>query len=379
MIERKPKLPDALYVHIPFCTKRCHYCAFTSFEQPELIDRYLKALEAEFQSLFPTPQAVASIYLGGGTPTLLSAAQLESLGSILAKFTKQKTNCEFTVEANPETVTEERFTVLKEIGVNRLSLGVQSFNPQLLKKLGRKHTLTEIYRAVELANKLRINNFSLDLMLGLPAQTVQDVISSLQEAVRLNPMHLSCYLLKVEAETPFARALANDNLELPTESEELASFKVMQTLTEYGLKQYELSNFARPGYKSKHNLTYWLNNEYYGLGCGAHGYVAGVRYANTTSLMNYLERPTVRAEEKQVSQAEQMENFMIMGLRLLEGVSFNRFYELYNRKLQEVFGRELQKLAAQKLLKITGDKAHLTSHGLLLSNEVFVEFVGCLI
>lgn len=377
--------PKAIYVHIPFCANKCHYCDFTSYVmngQP--VDDYLDALALEMEKTTARvkPEQIGTIYIGGGTPTVLNSPQMKKLLKDLRfYFPDWSGDLEFTVEANPGTTNHELLAVMREGGVNRISFGAQTFRQDLLKKIGRIHGAEEIRESVDLARKAGFDNLTLDLMFGLPGQTVDDVKQSLSEAVLLGPEHFSCYSLKVEEGTRFYDLQQQNRLVLPDEDEELEMYQWTRSfLREKGYKQYEVSNFSRPGYESRHNITYWLNEEYYGLGVGAHGYVDRIRYANVKGIKEYIYQIKNNSlpvkESYLVSTSEDMENFMILGLRLLQGVKQSRFFQRYGVAAEEVFATTLKNLQQKNLLTVDKDWIRLTDQGLLFGNHVFASFLG---
>ena len=376
--------PKAVYVHIPFCPNKCHYCDFTAYlVRGQPVDAYLDALEKEMERTVKEtpPDVIHSIYIGGGTPTVLTPSQMERLlTAIRFYFPNWTENVEFTVEANPGTLQEPLLATMLKGGVNRISLGAQAFQSTLLQKIGRIHSVQEIERSVHLVRSLGFSNLSLDLMFGLPDQTVSDFYESLLAAVKLKPDHLSCYSLKIESGTRFHDQYEKGMLPLPTEDEEVEMYELARSfLSEAGYTQYEISNFAREAKQSQHNLVYWRNEDYYGFGAGAHGYVEGVRHENVKGIQEYIQMLQVgvlpRAHAFPVSRQEQMENFMILGLRLLEGVSRKRFFQLYQKELDEVFGVAIFDLQKKGLLISEGDRLRLTEKGILFGNEVFAAFL----
>ncbi|MBA4493124.1 radical SAM family heme chaperone HemW [Paenactinomyces guangxiensis] len=376
--------PKAIYIHIPFCTNKCHYCDFTAYVvngQP--VDEYLEALEREMAMTVQevSPREIQAIFIGGGTPTVLTPEQMRKLLNRISRYFPDWTaDLEFTVEANPGTTGPELLQVMREGGVNRISFGAQTFRPDLLQKIGRIHGVEDIERSVDQAREAGFDNLSLDLMFGLPEQTVEDMEEALEKAVSLGPDHFSCYSLKVEEGTLFHRLYERKELPLPSEDEELEMYQLTRSyLDKQGYRQYEVSNFAKPGRESRHNSTYWLNEEYYGLGAGAHGYMNRVRHANLKGIRAYIEkvengtRPV--AEQYTVDRTEEMENFMILGLRLLDGVSRTRFQSLYGTTVEETFGPALSRLLEQGLIQKKGDRIALTEKGLIFGNEVFASFL----
>jgi putative oxygen-independent coproporphyrinogen III oxidase len=377
--------PKSVYVHIPFCTNKCYYCDFTAYVvggQP--VDDYLDALKREMEMVTEAakPQEIETIFIGGGTPTVLTPKQMEKLlRDLRLHFPDWSDQLEFTVEANPGTTSPELLSVMREGGVNRISFGAQTFRPDLLKRIGRIHSAGEIRESVDAARMAGFDNISLDLMFGLPTQTVDDLKHTLNEAMSLDPGHFSCYSLKIEEGTVFYHLHQRKELPLPTEDEEFEMYQCIRSfMREKGYIQYEVSNFAKPGRESRHNTTYWLNEEYYGLGTGAHGYVGSTRYANVTGVRAYIDQ--IRQghlpvkESYQVSPEEDMENFMILGLRLLKGVKRSRFDRRYGCRPEEVFDTVLRNLQSQKFIKMEGDWISLTEKGLLFGNEVFASFLN---
>lgn len=376
--------PQAVYIHIPFCAHKCHYCDFTAYlmdGQP--VDAYLKALEQEMEQWTAQvpPGEISSIYIGGGTPTVLSPQQMEQLlANIRRSFPHWSAEVEFTVEANPETISRPLLEVLYAGGVNRLSFGAQTFRPHLLQQIGRAHGVKEIIEAFVMAREVGFGNLSLDLMFGLPNQRVADMQHALEETLALQPEHLSCYSLKIEERTPFYQWERQGRLPLPTEDEEFSMYQLTrQFLAAQGYQQYEISNFSLPGWESEHNSAYWRNDAYYGLGAGAHGYVQGQRHANVKSIREYIaqsERGQLPiAEQYAVSLQEQMEDFMILGLRLMRGVSREVFYQRYQQSLDQVFGKVIAQLQEKGLLATEEQRLYLTEKGILFGNEVFAAFL----
>ncbi|SFJ09458.1 radical SAM family heme chaperone HemW [Thermoflavimicrobium dichotomicum] len=376
--------PKAVYIHIPFCTNKCHYCDFTAYVvdgQP--VEDYLAALEREMELTVAEvpPGEIETVFIGGGTPTVLNPQQMERLLlSIRTYFPHWSNEWEFTIEANPGTTGEELLEVMQAGGVNRISFGAQTFRPDLLQKIGRIHGVEDIYRSVEQARSVGFDNISLDLMFGLPHQTLQDVQKTLIEALKLEPDHFSCYSLKIEEGTLFHHLYERNELPLPPEEEELAMYQwIRSNLPRYGYIQYEISNFSKPGKESRHNSIYWLNEEYYGLGAGAHGYMNKVRHANVKGVKEYIhqvqhgKRPVL--ERHEVNAQEEMENFMILGLRMLKGVSCTRFYSLYHKRIEEVYGSVIERLVEQGMLTVQDDRIALTEKGLIYGNEVFASFL----
>lgn len=375
--------PSAVYIHIPFCKHKCFYCDFNTYVlKGQPVDDYLDALEREIEQTVrqAPPQHIETIFVGGGTPTALTPEQMTRLLSIVqTHFPEQSTQLEFTMEANPGTTDDEKLHAMKEGGVNRVSFGVQSFNNDLLKTIGRIHQTDEIYRSIELAKQLQFNSLSIDLMFGLPNQTLQHVDDSLSAALALDLQHYSIYGLIIEEKTPFHTLYNNDQLPIPDQDEELAMFElIMKRLKAEGYEHYEISNFAKPGFHGKHNEKYWHNESYYGFGAGAHGYMNGIRHVNVNGVQDYIkatERGLPITDRHVVTKEEAMQDFMMVGLRLLKGVNRQDFYKRYKRELEDVFGAALEQLLEKQLLERHENYYRLTGQGVLFGNDVFAAFV----
>ncbi|WP_027415799.1 radical SAM family heme chaperone HemW [Aneurinibacillus terranovensis] len=379
-------MTQSVYIHIPFCTNKCYYCDFNSYvtKNPQLVWDYLYALEKEMAETVDRhpPQEIQTIFVGGGTPTFLEPDQMEYfLGTVAAHFPNRSETLEFTMEANPGTTDVEKLQVMKAGGVNRLSFGVQSFDDALLKKIGRIHDKEQVLRSLANAKQIGFTNLSIDLIFGLPGQTVDLFQATLDQAFALDLPHFSSYSLKVEENTLFHTWYEKGSLLLPTEDEEVEMYEcLMDQMEKHGYRQYEISNFARPGYESRHNMTYWKNEEYYGIGAGAHGYVRGRRHANAGPLQQYMqlihEKGLPRVEEFAVDRQEQMEDHMMVGLRLMQGVSASGFTARFGETIQQHFGFTVDELINLHLLEWEGDYLHLTKRGILLGNEVFARFLN---
>ncbi len=381
------RAPHALYIHIPFCTNKCHYCDFTSYVlKGQPVDAYLDALEKEMQRTVAElpPERIDTVFVGGGTPTVLTPPQMERFLSNVRTYFPLAANAEFTMEANPGTTDIDKLTAMYAGGVNRISFGVQSFDNVLLERIGRIHQVEDVYRSLENARKVGFSNLSIDLMFNLPGQTVEQLEDSVSKAIALDLPHYSLYSLKVEENTLFHKLYERNELPLPTEDEELSMFLLlMERLKQSGYQHYEISNFARAGYESKHNSTYWRNEPYYGLGAGAHGYANRFRHVNLKGINPYIEAAATklpRLDTFQVSEQEAMEDFMMVGLRLLDGVRASNFAAQFEgHSLMEKFGNIVDELIEKGLLEVEqvpGDMIYrLTDQGVLLGNEVFGAFI----
>lgn len=382
-----------LYIHIPFCRQKCFYCDFPSFAGREKkIDRYLQALEQEFellrQGLYQkdnvrdTERKFASrtIYIGGGTPTALNFDQLGKLLEIVQNYVAVAKAEEFTVEMNPGTVDREKLLLLQQAGVNRLSVGVQSFEDNCLKKIGRIHTAQEAEDIIRLAYSLSFDNISLDLIYGLPQQDMGILTNSVKRALALPVQHISIYGLQLEEGTAFQRMADMGKLQLPAdELVEAMHDYIVGKLPEAGYQRYEISNYALPGYESKHNLSYWQDVDYLGIGSGAHSYWQGTRYENPSSIDDYISvlaagRLPATLEE-QVDRQAHMEEYCFLGLRTAAGIDKNLFQQKFGVDLFTIYGRTIEKLVAQDLLQHTARGIALTPLGMKYGNQVFGEFL----
>lgn len=377
--------PRALYIHIPFCTNKCFYCDFNSYVaagQP--IDAYLDALENEMRLTVAElpPETIDTVFVGGGTPTVLTPAQMSRFLTSVRKYFPLSPNVEFTMEANPGTTDMEKLAAMLEGGVNRISFGAQTFDNSLLAAIGRIHEAQDVIQSIANAKAAGFTNLSIDLMFGLPNQTLQQLKDSVSIALQLDLPHYSLYGLKVEENTLFHRLYQRDELPLPEEDDELAMYEhLMERLSEAGYRHYEISNFARPGYESRHNTTYWRNEPYYGLGAGAHGYAKGLRHINIKGVQPYIDaanKALPLLEHNRVSKEEAMGDFMMVGLRLQDGVKQLDFsHQFGDIKLEEVFGSALERLQAQGLLEKQAEPIgyRLTPKGVIFGNEVFGAFI----
>ena len=372
------KKPTSAYVHIPFCTQICYYCDFSKvFIKNQPVDSYLEHLLEEFQSY--DIQKLRTLYIGGGTPTALSASQLEVLLKGLTKNLDLSALEELTIEANPGDLDADKIAVLKNSAVNRVSLGVQTFDDKMLKKIGRSHLEKDIYENIDRLKLAGFDNISIDLIYALPGQTMEQVKDNVAKAIGLDIPHMSLYSLILENHTVFMNRMRRGKLPLPKEELEAEMFEyIIVELERVGFEHYEISNFSKPGFESRHNLMYWDNAEYYGIGAGASGYVNGVRYKNHGPIRHYLsavEEGNARITEEHLSQKEQMEEEMFLGLRKKSGVSMARFEEKFGRSFDGLYGEIVRDLVQQGLMQIDGDRVRMTKRGLFLGDTVAERFI----
>ena len=372
------KKPTSAYVHIPFCTQICYYCDFSKvFIKNQPVDSYLEHLLQEFHSY--DIQKLRTLYIGGGTPTALSAPQLEVLMDGLTKNLDLSVLEELTIEANPGDLDEEKISVLKNSAVNRVSLGVQTFDNKMLKKIGRSHLEKDIYENIDRLKLAGFDNISIDLIYALPGQTIDQVKDNVAKAIALDIPHMSLYSLILENHTVFMNRMRRGKLPLPKEELEADMFDyIIAELERAGFEHYEISNFSKQGFESRHNLMYWDNAEYYGIGAGASGYVNGVRYKNHGPIRHYLkavEEGNARINEEHLSQREQMEEEMFLGLRKKTGVSMKRFEEKFGTSFDNLYGQVVRDLCHQGLLQVEGQQIRMTKKGLFLGDTVAERFI----
>lgn len=372
------KKPTSAYVHIPFCTQICYYCDFSKvFIKNQPVDSYLEHLLQEFHSY--DIQKLRTLYIGGGTPTALSAQQLETLLDGLTRELDLSVLEELTIEANPGDLDEDKIAVLKNSAVNRVSLGVQTFDDKMLKKIGRSHLEKDIYENIDRLKLAGFDNISIDLIYALPGQTMEQVKDNVAKAITLDIPHMSLYSLILENHTVFMNRMRRGKLPLPKEEVEAEMFEyIIAALELAGFEHYEISNFSKPGFESRHNLMYWDNAEYYGIGAGASGYVNGVRYKNHGPIRHYLkavEEENARIHEEHLSLREQMEEEMFLGLRKKSGVSMKRFEEKFGTSFENIYGQVVRDLCHQDLLQIEGQQIRMTKKGLFLGDTVAERFI----
>lgn len=372
------KKPTSAYVHIPFCTQICYYCDFSKvFIKNQPVDSYLEHLLQEFHSY--DIQKLRTLYIGGGTPTALSAPQLETLLDGLTKNLDLSVLEELTIEANPGDLDADKIAVLKNSAVNRVSLGVQTFDDKMLKKIGRSHLEKDIYENIDRLKLAGFDNISIDLIYALPGQTMDQVKDNVEKAITLDIPHMSLYSLILENHTVFMNRMRRGKLPLPKEELEADMFEyIIEELERSGFEHYEISNFSKPGFESRHNLMYWDNAEYYGIGAGASGYVNGVRYKNHGPIRHYLsavEAGNARVTEEHLSQREQMEEEMFLGLRKKSGVSITRFEEKFGTSFEDLYGQVVRNLCHQGLLQVEGQQIRMTKKGLFLGDTVAEQFI----
>lgn len=377
-----------IYVHIPFCKQKCFYCDFVSYaNQDKYFQKYVQALNKEINNFIDNNEfEVQTIYIGGGTPSLIGAKYIEEILHIFEKRNLLKEVKEVTIEVNPGTVTEEKLRNYKNSGVNRLSIGLQSTEDKILKQIGRIHCYDDFLNTYKMAREVGFKNINVDLMIGLPNQKILDVKNSLEKIIKLEPEppnHISVYSLIVEENTPIEKMLESGELELPDEELERNMYWYVKNFLELnGYKHYEISNFAKLGNESKHNLDCWNQKEYVGFGVAAHSYIDDVRYGNIGNVEEYIKN-CENGEFGKNKVIDEVENdifskekeFMLIGLRKIEGVLIQDFKNKFGENPIFVFKDELKKLVDENLLIVDFDRIKLTNKGLDLANIVWENFV----
>ena len=372
------RIPLELYVHIPFCVRKCQYCDFLSGpSDEETKDRYIEALLKEIRAAEHTEDyEIVSVFIGGGTPSALKA---EAIASIMRTLQEQFFFCEdaeVTIEANPGTVDLEKLTIYRNVGINRLSLGLQSTDAEELKLLGRIHSYEEFLKSYEWAREAGFSNINIDLMFAIPGQTGEAWRQHLYQVAELNPEHISAYSLIIEEGTPFAE----QNLDLPDEDTEYQMYEdTAEILERYGYRQYEISNYAKQGYMCRHNAGYWQRREYLGFGLGASSLYRGMRFSNTRRMQEYLKESRnpdqIRKDVTVLSRNERIEEFMFLGLRMTEGISEKKFEENFDVRLMDVYGDILQKYEETGFMEHIETKWRLTRKGIHVSNHIMADFL----
>lgn len=391
-----------LYIHIPFCKSKCYYCDFISFANKETCQKeYIEAVIKEIRHADLRKYNISTVYIGGGTPSILDSKyiariinEIKSVGVTSSRpcFEEHaianvgasiaRPNTEITIEINPGTVDREKLQIYKEAGINRLSIGLQSTDDTLLKEIGRIHKYEDFLKVFNEAREVGFKNINVDLMLGLPNQTIEILEDSVKKVIELNPEHISIYSLILEEGTKLYDMVKSERLTLPGEELERKMYwKVKEMLEKSGYIHYEISNFAKEGYVSKHNSDCWKQKEYIGIGAAAHSYLNDTRYSNKESLEEYVSNinddsfdKNIIVHERQTTESKQKEH-MLLGLRKLEGVSIREFKSKFGQNPIFLYHKELEKLVNEELLEVDGDDIRLTNKGLDLANLVWEEFV----
>ncbi len=358
-----------VYIHIPFCIRKCNYCSFVSGIDIKNKDIYLSALMNQINNTYKN-ERIKTLYIGGGTPSLLEAKDIKN---IIQAF-RLDNNAELTLEVNPETVEETKFYRIREIGINRISLGVQSFNDNILKNIGRNHTKKNILESIEIIKKCSFNNINIDLIYGLPNQNMDILKKDIEQSLNLEIQHLSTYGLKIEKNSFLGK---NPPQNLPNDEQQADMYiELCSELTKNGFEHYEISNFAKNGYESKHNCAYWKNQNYYGFGLNASGYEGKKRYRNIANFQTYIDNPNLKAEETELTEEEILEEEIFLALRLKTGINIEEINKKFNIDFLNKYQSIIKKYTELKLLENKNNKLNLTEEGFLLSNEIMSEFLN---
>lgn len=370
---------NGLYVHIPFCLKKCAYCDFASSNEPVSVHKkYFDALKKEI-SLYES-SLIDTIFIGGGTPSSVDEKYIYELLDTISRYMKIDTAAEITIELNPGTIDKNKLISYKSCGINRISLGTQSMQDNELLSLGRIHNSKQIIDAVSLIKQCGFKNYNLDLMLATPDQTIDSLRDTLEKAVFLSPTHISAYSLIIEEGTPFYEMYNKGILNLPNEDDERKMYDmVIFLLRAYGYMQYEISNFAKPGYECKHNLKYWKCLPYIGVGAAAHSYYNGARYANTSNTYEYIsminENGSAKITNQTLSFDERVSDYIIMALRLTKGIELDDFYSKFGFRFEEKYKEIIDKYIQTNFLTRTDTHISFTKSGFSVSNSILCEFV----
>lgn len=370
-----------IYIHIPFCKQKCYYCDFISFaNKDKKQEQYINAIKKEMDTYELEKYNVTTIYIGGGTPSYIESKYIveliEKLKSKLKNNITKFEEIEITIEVNPGTVTKEKLQDFKSCGINRLSIGLQTTNNNLLKQIGRIHTYEEFLDTFNLAKEVGFKNINVDLMLGLPKQTIKDLKDSLEKVIKLGATHISVYSLIVEEGTVIAKLLNEEKIQLPSEETEREMYwYVKNTLELNGYKHYEISNFAKENKYSKHNMNCWKQEEYIGLGVAAHSYLNDTRFSNDNNIENYINNVENKNVEEVQTLEDKQKEFMLLGLRMLDGVNIAMFKQKFGQNPIYLYRDNLSKLVEEGLVVVDLNHIKLTNKGLDLANLVFEEFV----
>ena len=359
-------MPKACYIHIPFCKSKCNYCSFVSFCDIENITRYIFSLLEEIQESYKG-EKLNTLYLGGGTPSLV---QPDLLKKIFDKFNLEQ-KAEITIEVNPDDCNYEYLLSLINIGFNRISIGAQTFNDKILNLIGRRHNSKQIINTVNDAKNAGFENISLDLIYGLPTQTINDITNDLNKFIQCNINHISTYGLKIEDGSFWGKMPPDDIPDIDSQADMYE--EINKKLENSGFFRYEVSNYAKPEYESRHNLTYWNNEEYYGFGVSAHGYVDGIRYSNYCTIKEYFDYPTKHKYTKLITDKERLEEEIFLGFRKTEGINVEKINEKFVIDFQHKYEKILNKY--QEYIIKTQKGYAFNMRGTMLSNEILPEFL----
>lgn len=372
-----------IYVHIPFCQKKCKYCDFISFEnKTDYEEKYVESLKKTIEYSKNQEYEIDTIYFGGGTPSIIKSEHIVNILKTIRSNYKVQKNAEITIEINPGTVTEKKLLDYKNAGINRISIGLQSTKNEILKNIGRIHTYEQFLECYELVKKVGFYNINVDLMLALPNQTIDNLKDSLLKVIELNPKHISIYSLILEEGTALEKEIKSNLYKLPNENTERKMYyETKRILEENGYNHYEISNFSKKGFESKHNLNCWNQKEYLGFGLASHSYLNNIRFSNISNLDKYIKNvesgdftKNIIIQEKQ-NHEDILKEYMMLGFRKIEGISISEFEQKFSINPLFYFRFEISELEKKGLIEVDLDNIKLTSKGLDFANKVFEKFV----
>ncbi len=373
-----------IYIHIPFCISKCYYCDFNSFSnKSSLVEAYFDALKKEIilNSERAVGYDVKTIFIGGGTPSSIDSQHIQGVLELCYKHYNLRSDAEISIESNPGTLSEFKLKAYKYIGINRLSIGLQAWQNKLLKSIGRIHSIEEFLNNFKLARDIGFNNINVDLIFSLPDQTLDDWHETLNNVIGLGPEHISCYSLKIEENTVFWEKYNHGEIkDIDDQLDREMYYMAKRQLSQHGYNMYEISNFSKKSFECRHNLVYWNAENYLGFGAGAHSYFNEKRYNNVYSIEDYIENYMKNEgkyieEEALIDEAESMSEFIILGMRLTQGISTVEFKERYGIEIEDRFGEQFNKLIARGLVEYKDQRFMLTETGLDYANQVFMEFI----
>ncbi|MDF2822331.1 MAG: coproporphyrinogen oxidase [Clostridiales bacterium] len=375
--------PISIYIHIPFCIKKCNYCDFISFpicsgsKYLEKIENYIDVLKKEIASFNGAEYIVKSIFIGGGTPTSIEAHYIEEIDQTIRNtFSNIDNNLEYSMEANPATLNEEKLKVYKQIGINRLSMGLQATDNNLLKGLGRLHTYEEFVQNYKLAREFGFSNINIDLMSGIPDLTLDVWKQTLETIVELNPEHISAYSLIIEENTPlYYQYLRNELILADEDSERQMYYATKEILETAGYNRYEISNYSRVNFECYHNKTYWKLNEYLGFGIAAASLINGKRIKNTENIEKYILGENLVDEVEQQTIEDEIEEYMFLGLRMTEGINKQNFKNRFDKSVEDIYKDVIDYFVQLELLEDTKYILKLTTKGIDVSNQIFEKLI----
>ena len=361
-------MAKSVYIHIPFCKSKCHYCTFVSYPKPEFKNDYYKALCNEIVSNYKA-EKLKTLYLGGGTPSLLKAEEIKNLINLF----NIDAETEITAELNPDDLDYKYLTELHNTGINRISIGCQTFDDEILKLINCRHTASQVINAVKNAQDIGFKNISLDFIYGLPNQTLDMFLADLVKAFELKIQHISLYGLSIEKGCFFSSNPPKNIADEDTQAD--MYLRAVNLLQKSEYKHYEFSNFAIQGFESRHNLNYWNNEEYYGFGAAAHGYINGIRYSNSPNLQEYIKNPFKHKEEHKVTKKEQLEEEIFLGFRRMSGINTNSINSKFAINFEEKYAKILEKYTNAGCMLKNGQNYALTPKGVLVSNTILADFL----